>query len=87
MENPVLEKIKEMVETAGSQAQIAEELEISPSYLHDILKGKREISNAIAIKVGYERIIVYKSLNIVSVDQLPGPADADRPIRVTVQRE
>ena len=55
MENPVLEKIKSMVDKAGSQAKVAEALEVSPSYIHDILAGKREISANVARKLGFER--------------------------------
>lgn len=50
-----LDKIKEMVKKAGSQKAVAIELDISQVYLHDILKGNRSISEAVAKKLGFKR--------------------------------
>jgi hypothetical protein len=53
--NPVLETLKEIVHDAGSQKKVAEDLGISAPYLHDILEGKRDVSDNIARKLGFLR--------------------------------
>ena len=55
-----LERIKQMVKEMGSQTAVAKELNISPAYLGDILKGNRDISNQVAAKLGYKRVISYE---------------------------
>lgn len=64
MENPALEKIKEMVKAANSQHQVAQALNITDSYLHDILNEKRGISAAVAEKLGFSRETIYVTLPI-----------------------
>ena len=41
-----------------TQREVAEELGISPTYLCDILSGKRNISNNLAKKLGFSKITV-----------------------------
>ena len=43
----------------SSQKELADELGISPQYLSDVLKGRREISAQLASKLGYERVITF----------------------------
>jgi len=43
----------------GSQKKAAEALGVSPQYLNDIMRGRREISDAVAAKFGLERVVVY----------------------------
>lgn len=45
---------------SGSQRAAAKHLRISPQYLNDIIRGRREISDAVAALFGLERVIVYK---------------------------
>jgi transcriptional regulator with XRE-family HTH domain len=54
-ENPVIEKLKELVKQDGSQQKVSDRLDISLSYLSLILAGKREISDNLARKLGYLR--------------------------------
>ena len=42
----------------GTQVAVAKELNVSPSHINDILKGKRNISPAILAKLGYVRIVL-----------------------------
>jgi len=42
-----------------SQKVVAAELGISPQYLSDILKGRREISTEVARRLGFERVVTY----------------------------
>ena len=84
-DNLALAKIKELVREAGSQAEVAEGLGISRSYLNDILQERREISGEIAAKLGFERQIIYLP-TIVGISNLPGPEGADRPTLVKVTK-
>jgi len=42
-----------------TQKDVAKDLGISPQYLSDILKGRREISTEIARRLGFERVVTY----------------------------
>lgn len=57
-----LELIKQMVQDRGTQLEVARELDISPAHLSDILKGNRNISDAVARKLGYRRVVSYEPL-------------------------
>ena len=59
MDNLAIETIKNLVKEAGTQAKVAENLGITPSYLSDILKGKREVSESVADKLGLLRRTIY----------------------------
>lgn len=57
--DPVMEELESRIAEAGSQKACAEVLEISPSYLNDILKGKRALTPNILSKLGYVRVSVH----------------------------
>lgn len=57
--DPVIEELENRIAEAGSQKAYAEYLEISPSYLHDIIKGKRALTPTILSKLGYVRVSVH----------------------------
>lgn len=42
------------------QKDVAERLGISPQYLCDVLKGRRDISAHLAERLGYERIVAFR---------------------------
>ncbi len=48
-------KVKEF----GSQRKLAENLEVSPAFLSDVLLGNRAISEKIASKLGFVREVIY----------------------------
>lgn len=48
--------LKQMADDTGTQRELAERLGITPAYLSDIIRGGRGISDAIAAKLGYERV-------------------------------
>lgn len=50
------------VEAAGSQTACAKLLGVSAQYLHDCLRGRREIGKSIAIPLGYEPLTIYVPL-------------------------
>lgn len=43
----------------SSQKKLAEQIGISPQYLSDILKGRREVSESVAEKLGFERVVTF----------------------------
>lgn len=51
--------ISAMVRAKGSQVKAAKELDISPAYLGDIIGGRRMISDSVARKLGYKRVVLY----------------------------
>ena len=55
-----MDKIRAIVREAGSQVEAAKRLDISPMYLSDILAGKRGISDNVAAKLGYKRVVVFE---------------------------
>lgn len=52
-----LEMIRKIVKEEGSQNKAARKLDISSAYLGDILLGNRPISDNIAKKLGYRRVV------------------------------
>jgi hypothetical protein len=53
------ELLRQRVETAGGQKACAAAIGVSPQYLGDCLKGRREIGKSIAAPLGYMPITVY----------------------------
>jgi len=58
-DNPAMDKIYSLYDKHESWKLVAEELEISQSYLSDITGGRREISAKLARKLGYRRKLEY----------------------------
>ena len=58
-QSELLEQITRLVERWGSQNNVAARLDITPQYLSDIRSGRREISEKVARKLGYERVIQF----------------------------
>ena len=56
----ILEIIRQMVSKWGSQRAIADHLKISNAYMSDILAEKRDVSNSVAKRLGYTKIVKYK---------------------------
>jgi plasmid maintenance system antidote protein VapI len=54
--------LKKMVKEMGTQKKVAEYLGISQVYLSDILSDRRSISDQVAQKLGYHRIVKYEKL-------------------------
>jgi plasmid maintenance system antidote protein VapI len=51
--------LRELVKKNGSQTAAARNLDISQAYLADILAGKRLVSDNVARKLGYKRVIIF----------------------------
>lgn len=56
----VLELVKRGVEGAGSQKDFATAHGMSQGFLHDVLNGRRDLSDKVLEAVGVERIITYR---------------------------
>lgn len=63
--NAAIEELKRRIRSKGSQKAVAAELEISPAYLNDILMGKRNLSDNVLEKLGYEKVTVHVKVNSV----------------------
>ena len=50
-----------LVAESGSQHRIAQSLNITDSYLSDVLHGKRSISESLARKIGYIKHSVFEA--------------------------
>lgn len=59
----LIEKVQELVEQLGSQAAAAIELDISPTYISDLLAGRRPATDKIAQQFGYQRVTIFKKVN------------------------
>lgn len=53
------ELLSQMVDEKGSQSAVAKWLGVSDAYLSDILNGNRGVSDDIARKLGYRKVVVY----------------------------
>lgn len=57
----ILSQLRVDVEVS-SQKCVAESLGISPQYLSDILKGRREPGKSVLAAMGYDRIVFYRKV-------------------------
>lgn len=55
---PVVQAMKEYLRTKRiTQKELAKYLDISQQYLSDILNYKRNVSEAVAFKMGYQKVL------------------------------
>lgn len=47
------------IEDVGALRLVASELGISVAYLHDVLHGRRPVSEGLAKRMGWERVVVF----------------------------
>ena len=52
-------KLRTAVKDAGGQKQFAELIDVSPQYVCDCLKGRRDIGQSIARPLGFEPVTMY----------------------------
>lgn len=58
-QDEILAIIKEMAKKWDTQKELADHLGISNAYMSDILAGIRPVSQGVARKLGYKRVIKY----------------------------
>lgn len=59
MTHIVLGELKHFVKASGSQKEAAKRLKVTPAYLHDVLKGRRGITEKLAAKLGWEKQVTW----------------------------
>ncbi len=59
-QDKAIELIEKIVKKHGSQREAAKELDISVTFLSDILKRRRSISDQIARRLGYRRVVMFE---------------------------
>jgi hypothetical protein len=52
--------LRKLVKECGSQKAAARKLRISAQYLNDVLQGRREMSEALASKLGFKRVVTFR---------------------------
>jgi transcriptional regulator with XRE-family HTH domain len=62
---PAIEDLRKLVKSKGSQQAAADELGITPAYINDILKGRRNLSEAMLEKLGYVKVIAHVKTDAV----------------------
>ena len=63
----VIDELKEQIRARGSQKAFADEIDLSPAYINDIIKGRRDLSDNVIEKLGFERITVFVKKNDVRI--------------------
>lgn len=58
-EGDVLTDLENLCKREGGQRAAARKLGLSPSYIHDLLRGKRDMTEQVAAKFGYRRIVFW----------------------------
>lgn len=46
----------------GKKKGLAEQIGVSPQYVTDILKGRRDISSEVAEKLGYRKLVLFETI-------------------------
>ena len=57
----MIEVLWEMIKESGSQRRTALSLNISDSYLSDLLRRKRSFSDSLARRLGYVKLSIYEA--------------------------
>jgi len=74
----VIEDLKKLIKTKGSSQAAAEHLGFSPSYLSEIMKGRRALSDNFLERLGYVRLIVHvKTADVPAIVQAIESAQGD----------
>lgn len=61
-EKDILDLLRQRCQEVGTAKAVAEQLGVAPSYVSDVLAGRREIGKSIFEKLGYERVVMYRPL-------------------------
>lgn len=70
----VIKMANEFIEVTGNQKQVADMVGISPSYLSDILKGKRSPSDKLLRVLGLHEVTLYRKIEPEDVPAANTPA-------------
>ena len=53
------EALRTLVRELGSQKAAAKRLGFTASFINDVLQGRREMTEALAAKLGFKRVVSY----------------------------
>jgi plasmid maintenance system antidote protein VapI len=53
------EALRKLVRELGSQKAAAKKLGFAPSFINDVLQGRREMTEALAAKLGFKRVVTF----------------------------
>jgi plasmid maintenance system antidote protein VapI len=53
------DRLRELIEELGSQKAAARKLGFTPSFINDVLHGRREMTEALAAKLGFKRVVTF----------------------------
>ena len=59
-EEEILRILNQMVDKWGSQRAVADHLQISNAFMSDILNGNRSVSDTVARRLGYTKVIKFR---------------------------
>lgn len=59
-EQEVRSRLEAAIREAGSQRLFAAKHGFTPSYVHDVLHGKRDFADRILEAIGVERVVMYR---------------------------
>lgn len=51
--------LRRLIRELGSQKAAAKRLGFTPQFINDVLQGRREMTEALASKLGYKRVVSY----------------------------
>jgi plasmid maintenance system antidote protein VapI len=51
--------LRRLVKELGSQKAAAKKLGFTPSFINDVLQGRREMTEALASKLGFKRVVTF----------------------------
>jgi DNA-binding transcriptional regulator YdaS (Cro superfamily) len=61
-EDDVKEALRKECAGHGAQAALARRCGVTRAYVHDMLSGRREVSDAVLKELGFERLVTYRRL-------------------------
>ena len=58
----LIDEIRRRITETGQAKKLALELGFSPQYLSDVIQGRREIGEALAKKLGYQKRVLWEPI-------------------------
>jgi hypothetical protein len=61
------DELRKRIDAAGTQTNLARELQLSTPYLSDIVNNRAPVSDRVASALGFDRIVEYEPKRIVRI--------------------
>lgn len=65
-EQDMMERLRAVIQTAGSQKAFAVTHKLSQQYISDVLSGRRGVGPRILRAIGLEQVVLYRPLNVAT---------------------